>query len=99
MDEAAFQVWLNLASFAGVAVLAVPTWSLNVRKKKLQAIRDADAPGATADGFRAKVRGILRDKRERDVADWRRTDELCLITGYLLVLGASALRVAEPFMF
>ena len=37
----------------------------NFRKKKLQAIRDADAPETTAADFRGKVRGILRDKRER----------------------------------
>ncbi len=28
--------WLNLATLAGIAILAVPTWSLNFRKKKLQ---------------------------------------------------------------
>jgi hypothetical protein len=99
MTQAAFQAWLNLAGFLGIAILAVPTWSLNLRKKKLQRILEADDPAATDPRFRARVRAILKGKRERDVADWRRIDEWCLIAGYLLVLGAAALRVAEPALF
>lgn len=94
MTPDAFQWGLNLASFLGVLVLSIPVWSLNFRKKKLQAIRDADAPETTAADFRGQVRGILRDKRERDVAEWRRIDEICLACGYLLLLGSAALRLA-----
>lgn len=90
--------WLNLAAFAGVAILAVPTWSLNFRKKRLQRIRDADARGATDAAFRARVRALLRDRRERDVAEWRRIDEVCLAAGYLLVFGSTGLRLVLPFL-
>ncbi len=96
MTGAGFEWALNLAAFLGVAVLSVPTWSLNFRKKKLQRIRDADAAGGSADAFRDRVRAILRDKRERDAASWRRVDEICLVAGYLLVLGSAALRLLAP---
>lgn len=96
MDETALHDWLNLATFLGIAILAVPTWSLNVRKKKLQLIRDADSTNPDAGNFRSRVRAILRDKRERDVSDWRRRDEICLMIGYLLVLGSAAIRAAAP---
>lgn len=86
--------WLNLASAAGIAILAVPTWSLNNRKKKLQAVRDA-LPQEPAT-FRDSVRTILKDKRDRDVSEWRRIDELCLWAGYLLLLGSAVLRLLVP---
>ncbi|MFT3973919.1 MAG: hypothetical protein QM699_10850 [Amaricoccus sp.] len=90
--------WLNLAAFLGVAVLAVPVWSLNLRKKRLQRIRDADAAGDTDESFRRRVRAILRDRRERDVAEWRRVDEIRLAGGYLLVFGSAGLRLALPLV-
>lgn len=90
--------WLNLAAFLGVAVLAVPVWSLNFRKKRLQRIRDAEAAGGTAEAFRRRVRAILRDKRERDVAEWRRLDEVCLAAGYVLVFSSAGLRLALPLL-
>lgn len=96
MTQAAFQWWLNVAAFLGVLILSVPTWSLNFRKKKLQAIRDADRATPRSDDFRSRVRAILRDKRERDVAEWRRIDEICLASGYLLLLGSAALRLTAP---
>jgi hypothetical protein len=90
--------WLNLASFLGVAVLAGPVWSLNFRKKRLQQIRDLEAAGGSAEAFRGRIRAILRSKRERDVADWRRVDEFCLAGGYLLVLGSAGLRLLLPLL-
>ncbi|HVL19492.1 MAG TPA: hypothetical protein VM422_00665 [Amaricoccus sp.] len=90
--------WLNLAGFLGVAVLAVPVWSLNFRKKRLQRIRDADVAGGSAETFRRRVRAILRDKRERDAGEWRRLDEICLGAGYLLVLGSAGLRLVLPLL-
>lgn len=89
---------LNLASFAGVAVLSVPVWSLNFRRKRLQQIRDAEGASGSAEAFRDKVRAILREKRERDVSRWRRIDEICLGAGYLLLLGSSGLRLLLPLL-
>jgi hypothetical protein len=94
MEPVAMHWWLNLASAAGIAVLAVPAWSLNVRKKRLQEIREA-LPEAPA-RFRDRVRAILRDKRGREVADWRPIDERCLALGYLLLLGSAVLRLLLP---
>ena len=82
MEAAGVHWWLNFASMAGIAVLAVPTWSLNIRKKRLQAVRDALAQ--EPETFRDSVRSILADKRNREVSDWRRIDEVCLLVGYLL---------------
>jgi hypothetical protein len=86
--------WLNFATLAGIAILAVPVWSLNLRKKKLQEIRQSlPAEPLT---FKHRVRSILSDKRNRDVADWRRLDEICLIVGYLFLLGSALLRLFVP---
>lgn len=94
MQPAEIHWWLNLATLVGIAILAVPTWSLNRRKKRLQAVRDALAQDAQT--FRASVREILHDKQNRDVSDWRRIDELCLIAGYLLLLGSAFARLWVP---
>ena len=85
--------WLDLASFAGIAVLSVPVWSLNFRKKRLRRIRAADRAGGSAEAFRNSVRAILRERRSQDVAEWRRLDELCLALGYVLLLGSAGLRL------
>jgi len=86
--------WLNLVSLAGIVILAVPVWSLNVRKKKLQEIRQA----LTGDPrtLKDRVKEILRDRRNRDVTEWRRLDELCLLSGYLALAGSSFLRLFFP---
>ncbi|MCB2054852.1 MAG: hypothetical protein KDE35_11500 [Geminicoccaceae bacterium] len=97
MIEGAFRWWLDCAAFAGILVLAVPTWSLNLRKKKLQHIRDAARESPSAGAFRDQVRAILSIKRERDVGAWRRIDEVCLTVGYLLLLGSAALRLLLPY--
>ena len=86
--------WLDLATFAGIAILAVPVWSLNFRKKALKQIRDAlPAEPAT---FKDRVKSILKDKHNRDVTDWRQVDEICLTVGYLLLLGSAVLRLFVP---
>ncbi len=86
--------WLDLASALGILILAVPVWSLNLRKKRLQAVRDA-LP-LDPQSFRDRVQRIVHDKRNRDVADWRRIDEVCLVLGYLLLLGAAMIRLGLP---
>ena len=94
MTGAAAHWWLNLFALIGVAVLAVPVWSLNFRKKKLKAIREAlpEEP----DSFRKRVGEILKDKSGRDVEDWRRIDEICLLVGYVCLLGSAFLRLFVP---
>ena len=94
MSPADWHWWLNLAALLGIAVLAVPTWSLNHRKKKLQEIRKALPDEAAT--FKDRVKRILKDKRDRDVADWRPRDETCLYTGYLLLLGSAFFRLFVP---
>jgi len=86
--------WLNLASLAGIAILAVPAWSLNFRKKRLREIRDALREEPVS--FRDHVRGILSDKWNKDVSDWRRVDEVCLFAGYALVFISALLRLFFP---
>lgn len=88
--------WLNLGTALGIAVLAIPVWSLNFKKKRLQQVRDAlpEEPSA----FRERVKGILKDKHNRDVADWRPLDERCLWVGYGLLLGSSVVRLFVPMV-
>ena len=87
------QWWLNLASFFGIAILSVPVWSLNFRRKRLQALRDADGANVTDADYRSKARAILIGRHEQHVANWRRIDEICLGVGYALLLGSAALRL------
>ncbi|MDQ2094520.1 hypothetical protein [Rhodalgimonas zhirmunskyi] len=90
--------WQNAASFAGIAVLAVPVLSLNKRKKRLQRLRDIVARRGESGDKRAldRVGEELTRNREREVAIWRRFDELCLYAGYILVLGSAASRLFLP---
>ena len=88
--------WLNLAAMLGIAVLSVPAWSLNSRKKKLQAVQ-AGRPG-TERAFRDRVKRIVFEKRTLDVSQWRRIDEICLAVGYLLLLGSAVARLFLPLL-
>ena len=88
--------WLNLATFLGIAILAVPVWSLNTRKRKLHQVRQADADAGSDSDFRTRTRRILSDKHRKNVEDWRGIDQICLIVGYALLLGAALLRVILP---
>jgi hypothetical protein len=55
---------------------------------------DARGGGAKKIVLKARtVRGILKDKRNRDMSDWRSIDELCLFVGYFLLLGSSVVRL------
>lgn len=86
--------WLNFAAFCGVAVLSVPVWSLNFRRKRLQALRDADRAAGADDGdFRTRARQLLITRHQRNVEDWRRLDQACLALGYALLLGSSFMRL------
>ena len=88
--------WLNLATFLGIAILAVPVWDLNLRKRKLHQVQLAENQAADDSDFRARTRAILAERHRQNVADWRRRDQVCLIAGYLLLLGAAAARVVFP---
>ncbi|WP_323796752.1 hypothetical protein [Nisaea sp.] len=94
MSASDIQWWLNLMSLVGIAVLAVPVWSLNFRRKKLQKVQDALSHDPAS--FRNEVKDILLDKGNRDITTWRPVDEVCLIVGYLLLLGSSVLRLFAP---
>ncbi len=86
---------LDAATAIGVALLAVPVFSLNFRKKShtridaiLAARRETGAENALD-----RIGAALRDERARDAARWRPVDELCLYAGYVLLLGAAVARI------
>lgn len=91
MSATALHWWLNFASMAGIAVLAVPVWSLNRRKKRRHGLRTAKVPAPGT--LRARLRPRLEAIGDRAVADWRRIDEWCLWGGYALLLGAAVARL------
>jgi len=91
-----FDWWLNLATFAGIAILAIPVWDLNLRKRRLHRVRQADKEAENDSDFRALTRRILFEKHKKNVEDWRRRDQVCLLLGYCLLLGAAATRVVFP---
>ena len=94
MTAADLRWWLDLASVAGIAVLAVPVWSLNARKRRRQRLRRS-APSDPG-GLRARLRPRLEAIGDRAVGDWRRIDEICLVIGYALLLGAAVARLFLP---
>lgn len=86
---------LDAATALGVAILAVPVFSLNFRKKShtrldeiLAARRETGAENALD-----RIGAALRDERARDAARWRPVDELCLYAGYVLLLSAAVARI------
>lgn len=90
------QWFLNLASFGGVAILSVPVWSLNFRRKQLHRHKVADREEHDTESFRARGRKVLLDRHKRNVEDWRPVDQACLLAGYLLLLGSAFLRLLFP---
>ncbi len=89
-------VWIqNAMTASGILVLSVPAFSLNHRKKALSRIvklvrnrrqhGDTSALDAIADE--------LRTEREQQVGRWYRLDEVCLLLGYVLLLGAAVWRL------
>lgn len=86
---------LNIASTLGIAILAVPTFSMNLRKKTLSRIegitqRQTVAGRQSALGDIAKE---LQHSAENRVTNWRRIDDICLRVGYFLLLGSAIIRV------
>lgn len=91
---------LSLASAAGIAILAVPAFSLNLRKKTLNRITGIVArrkPGQDASALDIIARE-LEDSASQKANRWRRVDEICLYVGYLLLLGSTSLRVVLIWM-
>lgn len=82
-------------AFLGILSLAVPTLSLNARKKRLQQVKDiseAKVREGSEDAFLEIVKEV-RQVREDAAGRWRPIDEYCLIIGYFLLLGSAFLRV------
>jgi hypothetical protein len=85
----------NLASTAGIAVLSVPAFSLDLRKKALFRI-DRIISRRRETGDASALDAIAREVREdraAQVATWRRIDRICLYVGYLFVFGSSVWRL------
>lgn len=86
---------LSLASATGIAILSVPAFSLNLRKRSLDRItgivkrRKPGYEGSALDTIAAELETSASQKANK----WRRVDEICLYSGYFLLLGASLLRV------
>lgn len=89
---------LNIATALGIAVLAVPVLALNKRKKSLAQISDIVAERKTGEEKSAlnRIAANLEENAATRANRWRRADEICLYLGYVLLLGASVLRVFFP---
>lgn len=85
--------WLNLATFSGILILAVPVLSLNARRRNLHRVKTTDETAASDSDFRKQVRVILSNKYKDSVERWRGIDQVCLMLGYFLLLGSSFLRL------
>lgn len=91
---------LDFMTFLGIAVLSMPVWSLNKRKKQLTRLENAfgqDTAKARDESVQ-ELADELIEERKKDTGDWRGWDEFCLWLGYGLLLGASFLRlfIANP---
>lgn len=93
------QTILDFASAAGIAILSVPAFSLNFRKKKLARIkrivqsRESGKEKRALDTIAAELHVEATEKVNR----WRRADEICLLIGYLLLLGSALARASKHF--
>jgi hypothetical protein len=85
---------LNIGSTVGIALLAVPAFSLNFRKKTLSRI-EGITQRQSQSGRESALRDIateLKQSAESNVTNWRRIDEICLWCGYVLLLGSAIAR-------
>lgn len=93
--SASAELLLNIASAVGIGFLSVPAFSLNFRKKSLARI--ASIVGRRMPGEEKKALDTIAQELEAEATQkantWRRADEVCLFIGYVLLLGASVLRV------
>ncbi len=89
---------LNVATALGIAILAVPVLALNARRKSLAQISDIVAARKAGDDKSAldKVAQNLEENAATRANRWRRADEICLYVGYVLLLGASIVRIFVP---
>lgn len=89
-----FERLLNALSVAGIAILSVPAFSLNFRKRQLHTIetivRKREENGA--DSALDAIADELKDGAQQDTAKWRPIDQTCLRWGYFLLLGPAILR-------
>lgn len=88
-------LWVNLATFLGVLILAVPVWSMDQRKGRL-AKEKAAALETDPDGFEGELVPHLITLLKKDIDDWRPLDRACLIVGYVLLLGSAFARLILP---
>ena len=85
----------NLASTIGIAILSVPVFSLDLRKRALFRI-DAIIGRRRETGDSSALDAIAREVREERAArvtNWRRIDRVCLYLGYSFVFGSSIWRL------
>lgn len=93
------QTVLDVAGAAGIAILSVPAFSLNFRKKKLARItrivqsRKRGEEKRALDTIAAELHLEATERANR----WRRADEVCLLIGYLLLLGSAFTRAWMHF--
>lgn len=85
----------NVGTFLGVLVLSVPVLSLDLRKMKLERIRQIveRTPGGEKVGGFDQIALEVRAEREAEATRWRPFDRTCLYTGYALVFASSLARI------
>ena len=90
-----FDTVLDFASAAGIGILSIPAFSLNMNKRALTRIRNLVQARDTS-GDKSALDIIARELESEAsgrVSQWRRIDEICLRVGYFLLLGAAILRI------
>lgn len=85
----------HVGTFLGVLILSVPVLSLDLRKMKLERIRqivERTPGGGKAEGF-DRIAVEVREEREAQATRWRPVDRTCLYSGYALVFASSLARI------
>ena len=93
--DAGLTMAANVGTFLGVLVLSVPVLSLDLRKMKLERIRqivERTPGGGKAEGFDS-IAVEVQEEREAAATRWRPFDRACLYAGYALVFAASLARI------
>ena len=85
---------LNLMTFVGIALLAVPVIALNERKR-LSSKLTAPDPSESADTAMETLRDNAARRASHWTTKWRRTEQNVMYAGYTLLLSSSFLRLFE----
>lgn len=91
--------WADLAAFLGLLTLALPALQLNkLKRQQTRSLEKYASKDFEDDTVRALVAKAIARKRGEKTAQWRLRDQLCLYTGYALLLFSGGYRLLVGYI-